>query len=507
VTNEVSEQLRCYVETGCEDAFRLLVERHVGLVYGTALRKVGGDAYLAEDITQLVFCELARKARGLPSDVVLAGWLYRSASLKSAQVVRTERRRSVREQIAVEMQDPAESNEGMWQDLAPLLDAALDHLSAGERDAVILRFFQNANLRAVGEALGLSEDAAQKRVSRALERLRSFFSRHGIVCTSAGVAVALATQGGLASLPVGLVAAVTTGALASAKAGATAAGFQSLKTLAYLTMTKFKIALMVAAIAVALTPVLLQHRALERLRLENARLANEFAARPDLAPIASPEPDQESKRLRAQASELLKLPAEVARLRQQQTERSTASTIPGSSKIAPPALTASPGPEAQTNEFSSEVQTPVNFGETVVTGGWATSPGHRVLVFVRPELRQGEGETQSILLRAHGVELAEAMLTKYGMQDLATISPQTQQHGGTYANSDADQLMQRLAGESGTHLLTVPVIQTLPGRSANILIGNEAESFELSATPTLMPAAGVIDLKLNIRVRPPQQSP
>src|SRR5688572_22143733 len=101
--NRADERLRRYAETGCEDAFRTMVEEHAGFVYSAALRRLGGDAHAARDVAQTVFSDLARKARALPADIVLAGWLYRHTCLKSAEFVRAESRRRTREQISADM--------------------------------------------------------------------------------------------------------------------------------------------------------------------------------------------------------------------------------------------------------------------------------------------------------------------------------------------------------------------------------------------------------------------
>ena len=92
-----------YVGDGSEAAFCELVERYVDLVYSAALRRTGGDTHLAHDVAQLVFTDLARKARSIPKNVVLAGWLHRATRFAAAQLLRTERRRQSREQEAAEM--------------------------------------------------------------------------------------------------------------------------------------------------------------------------------------------------------------------------------------------------------------------------------------------------------------------------------------------------------------------------------------------------------------------
>ena len=164
--------LRRYAD-GSEAAFGELVARYVNLVYSAALRRARGDWRLAQDAAQLVFTDLARKARSLPKGVVLAGWLHRATRYAAAQLLRTERRRQAREQEAVAMKALEFKSTRDWEQIRPLLDEALDRLNCTDRDASLLRFFEQRSLAEVGRALGSNEDAARKRVSRALERLRA----------------------------------------------------------------------------------------------------------------------------------------------------------------------------------------------------------------------------------------------------------------------------------------------------------------------------------------------
>src|SRR4029077_1838248 len=174
-----------YLTEGSEAAFSEIVSRYVNLVYSAALRRTGGDAHAAPDVAQSVFTDLARKAGSLPRNIVLAGWLHRASSFAAAQWMRTERRRYAREQTALAMNASKSDPAPDWESIRPLLDDALDRLNSVDRDALLLRFFEQPSLAEVGSALGSTEDSARKRISRALEKLRSALARRGVTTTTA----------------------------------------------------------------------------------------------------------------------------------------------------------------------------------------------------------------------------------------------------------------------------------------------------------------------------------
>ena len=160
-----------YVKNGSEPAFHELVARYINLVYSAAVRLVDSDAHLAEDIAQTVFMDLARQARALSKSVMLGGWLHRHTCFVAAKTMRSNRRRQFRERQAVEMNVQQDHSAANLAEVTPILDEAINQLGAQDRAAILLRFFEQRDLRSVGEALGSSEDAAQKRVTRALEQL------------------------------------------------------------------------------------------------------------------------------------------------------------------------------------------------------------------------------------------------------------------------------------------------------------------------------------------------
>ena len=188
--------LRRYAQDRAEDAFAELVRRHVDGVYSTALRRVGGDTHLAEDVTQQVFVALAQKATSLSHHPVLTGWLYLTTRHESANVVRTEQRRKVREQEAHSMNETV-SDSGLpadWTRVAPVLDDAIDQLGETDRTAVLLRFIGRRSFAEIGNLLRITEDAARMRHERALEKLRVALGRRGITSTSAALGLALANH-------------------------------------------------------------------------------------------------------------------------------------------------------------------------------------------------------------------------------------------------------------------------------------------------------------------------
>src|SRR5688500_12096834 len=146
--------LREYGTTGSEDAFESIVRRHINLVYSTAFR-IARDRDVADDVTQAVFVILSRKARALSSKTVLPGWLYRTAKFAAADALKSRRRRERREQ-EVAMIDTMPERDATWDDVLPFLDAAMTALAANDRNAILLRFFQDKSLKEVGLALGVS---------------------------------------------------------------------------------------------------------------------------------------------------------------------------------------------------------------------------------------------------------------------------------------------------------------------------------------------------------------
>src|SRR5258708_30718390 len=241
--------LREYVERDSEEAFATLVARHVNKVYSVA-RRHARNQHLSEEITQVVFVILARKSRQLGKRLCLSGWLCRRARLSAVTFVRSEIRRTRREQEAHMQNLLNESESEVWPQIAPLLDAAMAGLSEADHDAVALRFFDGKSMKEIGAALGASEDATKMRVNRAVEKLRIFFTRRGIVCSAAALTAAISANA-VQAAPIGLAVTISTAAALSGTTIATTATATVTKAITMPTTPQTFIA---GIVAVAFTP-------------------------------------------------------------------------------------------------------------------------------------------------------------------------------------------------------------------------------------------------------------
>ena len=210
--------LKQFAETNSESAFAEIVSRHLNLAYSTALRSTG-NAHAAQEISQAVFIILARKAKSLGAKTILSGWLYQTTRLTAANYLRTEIRRRNREQEAYMQSILNESESAAWLQIAPLLEDAMARLGEKDRNAVVLRFFENKNLREVGAALGASEDAAKMRVNRALEKLRKIFAKRGVALSATIIAGAVSANS-VHAAPIGLAATISATAVKSSAVAA-----------------------------------------------------------------------------------------------------------------------------------------------------------------------------------------------------------------------------------------------------------------------------------------------
>ena len=310
--------LRDFARTGSERAFGELVSRHTNLVYSAALRQTGCPE-LAREITQDVFTDLARKAPTLAEkmhdDATLGGWLYTSTRYLSLNALRDERRRVAREQKLMPHEDSTPAPDA-WAAVAPVLDEAMAELNDAERESVVLRFFNNLDFHAVGRALGVSDDTAQKRVTRAIEHLRELLAKRGVTVGGSGLVILISTNAVLVA-PVGLSAAIITGAVAAI---ATSAVTQAtIITMSWINAKSVAAMIAAAFIAGTATYFVEEHRvndaeARARQLLEQQ---SQLATARDEALAMARTKAQEAARPRTDANDLARLRNEVTQLRQQ----------------------------------------------------------------------------------------------------------------------------------------------------------------------------------------------
>lgn len=232
-----------YATRNSEEAFRALVERYAGMVYHTALRQAR-DPDAAEEVTQAVFIALAQKAGRIPRQTLLYGWLFRATRFAVLNWIRDETCRRRYEHVAMNMEISLQFNEpeSVWEQISPHLNDALDRLPSSDRDVVMSRFFGNKSYKEVAQGLGISEDTAKKRLSRALEKMRAFFGRRGVAVPAMALLAALSAYG-VQAAPSGLTASVTAAALAKSGAGAASTLTLAKATLKLIAWAKAKTAL------------------------------------------------------------------------------------------------------------------------------------------------------------------------------------------------------------------------------------------------------------------------
>ena len=253
---EDNNLVECFTRDGSHEAFRELVARQTNLVYACAVQRLR-DPHAAQDVTQAVFLALALKAKDLRPGTLLRGWLYKATRFACAGYQRREHCRKDLEMRAFEEQhgfEPLPGEEASWQEIRPHLAAALDQLQEADREVVLLRFYQQASHREIGEQCRISEDAAEKRVSRALEKLRRIFARKGVGLSLGGLGSVLAANAAEAA-PTGLAAAASETALAGGSGTLAASNLSTtlVKGIMHMMfMAKLKAAALVTAACVAL---------------------------------------------------------------------------------------------------------------------------------------------------------------------------------------------------------------------------------------------------------------
>jgi len=293
--NDYAKQLRDYADSGGEDAFAPVIQRYLRLVYAAALRRVGGDAHRAEDVTQLVFIAVARNAAALARHPDLTGWLFTTTRFLSAKILRGEKRRRQREQEAqlshlATADDPAEAHS---TPLHAILDEVVMELRQLDRQIILMRFHRGMRLAEIASQLDATENAVQKRLGRALEQLKAKLARRGVTSTAAAVALALEEQSAVA-VPAGLAVAST----AAAVVGGT--GASGLLTVSNLMMiSKLQVGIAATLLIAASTGLVWEVRDNTRLRMAADQQTAAFNAN-----IASLEKQIAAQSQRATAAEV-----------------------------------------------------------------------------------------------------------------------------------------------------------------------------------------------------------
>jgi RNA polymerase sigma factor (sigma-70 family) len=322
--------LECYTRERQEDAFAEIVRRHIDLVYSAALRQVRCPQ-LAEEVAQSVFTDLALNANRLAQGTVLTAWLYQVTRRTAIDVVRKESRRQLREQTATEINamnatlsrhnETTADAANDWTHIEPLLDEAMHALDETDRTAVLLRYFENKSLREVGATLGTSDGAAQKRVSRAVERLREFFTKRGLTIGASGLGV-LISANAVQAAPTALAVTIATAAGLTGTTIAAGASITATKAIAMTTLHKTIIG---ATLITAVGAGIYETRQASAFRDKAQTLQQQQAALLEQIGQAEKEREEaqsqvaalkdENEQLRIVAEDVPRLRSEVARLR------------------------------------------------------------------------------------------------------------------------------------------------------------------------------------------------
>lgn len=376
VSKSSIQLLQQFVSSGSQPVFEELVSSHVDLVYATALRVVNGNSGLAEDIAQTVFIDFARKASTLPNSTAPAAWLHRATRLEAIASLRAQARRHLREHTAVDLQTlHVMDQEPAWETIRPALDEAILELPETERLPLLHRFFGGKPFKDVGAELGISEEAARKRIHRSLERLRDILARRGIASTASALALVMEANA-FVPAPAHLARQVVASLVRSSR---------------FPLPHKLMKTLLISGAAVAVSAVathLFDEQRLNRQRENEAgRVQATSAASSVDHPEVSPE---ELNRLRADHLELLRLRGLLA-------NRSLSGPAGGEAVQEPER------PRRTYQVFRGGFGGAVTNGQTVFFGGFLTHQMNRVFVYATPTIEMSPNLARLMVKVTSGV--------------------------------------------------------------------------------------------------------
>lgn len=452
--------LRDYVESGSEAAFAELVRRYVDLVYSVAQRTTG-DKHSAEDVTQATFLAFARNASRLTDRAVMSGWLYRTVRNLGAKAVRADVRRRAREQQAAFINEMNSNDSGdTWQHIAPQLDLALEALTEQERETVLLRFFQQKSNREIGRLLGLSEETAQRRVSRAVERLRMVFARRGITVSAGALSTSVLTNA-IQAAPTGLA----TAASSAATVAQATLGSNFLGAIMTAIRTKYTISTLIVLLLISAACLVRRNAAL-RQELASLRAQAPASSQTNTSFIgAQPGTLDEEARRRKEHLELLTLRGRIAQLSRELRARTNSELADQTERTGLPEST-----DKDSILFSALVTNRIPSGSALVVGGWRNQQLRAYLVLKPTIGGDNLPEAERLVVTSLVVQAPENFWSQIGWGD-AKSDTRRSTLTGVLTTEQVDTLLQALKETKGATISNESVASRREGEYLGIGFG------------------------------------